>query len=550
MLSWLFDQSNRGAKAIAASQLFDRDWYLECNPDVRAAGIDPLLHYLKSGAAEGRDPNPLFDSDWYVERNPDVRAAGMNPLVHYLKRGAAAGRNPNPLFDAALYLEQLTPDERNRWSNPLVHYYARGRARGLRVNKLFDPKFDTSSRDRIVQSCANGRPTVLMVLHYSGGGAEKHVWDIVGLARERINSLLIMPTLEGPVAIMLAEPELPVKLHFDARTQWNELLALLRECNIARLHIHHLQGSEHYLRALVRELGLPFDFTAHDYYALSPQPHLIGRDGRFVGENLAAKAEELLEMSAAPTRPRSLTDWQAEHRWLLTEASRVIVPSHDVARRLHLHVPDLRPVVAAHPEVQNNIQSRRPVFSAGSPLRIALLGELALHKGLDVLSACARLAKAHRRLLEFQIIGAVDAHRARELLDLGVRITGRYDHADLPRLIHECAPHLLWYPAQAPESFSYTLSEGLLSNLPMVVPDLGALAERVGGRPWTWVMPWDLDSAAWNRFFLTIREQNFVTGTPPAPVGLPWNVTDEFYHGEYLSWTDSVAMTEQGIAEK
>lgn len=35
----------------------------------------------------------LFDGEAYLERNPDVRAAGMDPLVHYLRHGMDEGRN-------------------------------------------------------------------------------------------------------------------------------------------------------------------------------------------------------------------------------------------------------------------------------------------------------------------------------------------------------------------------------------------------------------------------------------------------------------------------
>jgi FkbM family methyltransferase len=54
--------------------------------------VNPLRHYLRRGAAEGRDPSPHFDSDWYLQANPDVAKAGVNPLVHYIKRGASEGR--------------------------------------------------------------------------------------------------------------------------------------------------------------------------------------------------------------------------------------------------------------------------------------------------------------------------------------------------------------------------------------------------------------------------------------------------------------------------
>jgi hypothetical protein len=76
----------------AVARLFEAAWYLVTYPDVAAAGVNPLEHYLRHGAAEGRDPGPLFSTRWYLEAYPDVAAAGVNPLEHYLRRGAAEGR--------------------------------------------------------------------------------------------------------------------------------------------------------------------------------------------------------------------------------------------------------------------------------------------------------------------------------------------------------------------------------------------------------------------------------------------------------------------------
>src|SRR5207302_50744 len=109
------------------SRLFDREWYLQRNPDVAASGVNPLTHYIKKGAAEGRDPHPLFDSDWYLERNPEVAVAGTNPLSHYIYCGSAEGRNPNPLFDTEWYL-QRNPDIVSSGMNPLTHHIHFGAA--------------------------------------------------------------------------------------------------------------------------------------------------------------------------------------------------------------------------------------------------------------------------------------------------------------------------------------------------------------------------------------------------------------------------------------
>jgi hypothetical protein len=79
-------------KLISRSGLFDPAWYLDKYPDVKTTNIDPLFHYLRYGANEGRRPSPLFDTTVYLQRNPDIKAAGLNPLVHYLRYGLKEAR--------------------------------------------------------------------------------------------------------------------------------------------------------------------------------------------------------------------------------------------------------------------------------------------------------------------------------------------------------------------------------------------------------------------------------------------------------------------------
>jgi len=44
------------------------------------------------GWHEGRDPSAGFDTTGYLAANPDVAAAGVNPLDHYLMFGVYEGR--------------------------------------------------------------------------------------------------------------------------------------------------------------------------------------------------------------------------------------------------------------------------------------------------------------------------------------------------------------------------------------------------------------------------------------------------------------------------
>jgi hypothetical protein len=81
--------------------LFDRDFYLNRYQDVRRYGLDPVWHYIRYGAAEGRNPGPDFNTLFYMTTYPDVQASGINPLFHFIKYGSHEGRLavPPPLPD-------------------------------------------------------------------------------------------------------------------------------------------------------------------------------------------------------------------------------------------------------------------------------------------------------------------------------------------------------------------------------------------------------------------------------------------------------------------
>ena len=171
---------------------FDVAFYLESHPDVRTSGMDPVLHYVKWGWREGRDPHPdfstsgwiarhpelhatgrnpylhhlttpadtapikvteaqivsaiaaEFDSAWYLDRNPDVAKTGTNPLKHYIRYGAAEGRNPNPEFSSAYYLA-ANPDVAQAGLNPFWHYIVAGRNEGRAPTNPGGEKLETLS---------------------------------------------------------------------------------------------------------------------------------------------------------------------------------------------------------------------------------------------------------------------------------------------------------------------------------------------------------------------------------------------------------------------
>jgi hypothetical protein len=78
---------------LEQSGLFDRDLYLARYLDAPSEGT--LKFFLETGWHRGHDPGPDFNTSYYLKTNPDVAAAGVNPLVHYILHGATEGRVPH-----------------------------------------------------------------------------------------------------------------------------------------------------------------------------------------------------------------------------------------------------------------------------------------------------------------------------------------------------------------------------------------------------------------------------------------------------------------------
>lgn len=94
-VSFLSDVVQPYLDIIKDSGFFDSVWYTntyELPLNDQGGEMDLVLHYLLYGGYENKRPSPEFDSSYYLENNQDVRASGINPLLHYVLYGQAEGR--------------------------------------------------------------------------------------------------------------------------------------------------------------------------------------------------------------------------------------------------------------------------------------------------------------------------------------------------------------------------------------------------------------------------------------------------------------------------
>lgn len=90
MRTWPYSLCLRGTGM--AQRLFDDKTYKEQCSKLGISCSDGFRHYSSIGWRLGLDPTTWFSTVEYLELNPDVATAGVNPFIHFLKRGSREGR--------------------------------------------------------------------------------------------------------------------------------------------------------------------------------------------------------------------------------------------------------------------------------------------------------------------------------------------------------------------------------------------------------------------------------------------------------------------------
>jgi hypothetical protein len=261
-----------------------------------------------------------------------------------------------------------------------------------------------------------------------------------------------------------------------------------------------------------------WDFTTHDYYSMCPQISLTDNTDRYCGEQGDGQCKRCLQRSPAPDG-LDIASWRERHGNLLTKARHVLAPSRDAARRFARMWPAADVRLAPHTDLASLAGFPVPEVVPLAPdarLKVIVLGGLSRIKGADLLEEVAILAAKSSAPVEFHLIG----HAYRELLKqprASLTVHGPYQESDLAGLLRWIKPDLVWFPALWPETYSYTLSACLAAGLPVVATDIGAFPERLSGRKWSWLLPWDAPAARWLAFFREVRDSNFATAQPPVP---------------------------------
>ncbi|WP_396595206.1 hypothetical protein [Brevundimonas sp. R86498] len=468
-------------------EAFDEDFYRASNPDI--ADQDPFDHFVAVGWKEGRDPHPDFSVSDYHLVNPDVAAAGLNPFIHFIRHGRAEGRSlgpartrdrpapgagevdpvraafddehyrasgpvlseaedafthfmltgwrkgrdPNSWFSVARYL-QLNPDVEAAGINPFEHYMVHGRHEGrplthgldfrndiLRLAPPFEahlqslreacPDPDPDPIDRLAQALSQrqtGRRLHITVSqdNYVGafGGIQLCLRiEAAALREQDIDHLHLFPPATAMVVEVNREnPPVGLLLNdvFLGHFRPDEIVALANgqprtEVSFAvhSLIGHSTPGVVGILQAFGAEAGY---YWVHDYSSLCAGYALMRNDVSFCG----APPPESAACRVCQYRPRRRVQMREHERLFEAFAVTVLAPSSGALTLWRRSFPRRPAAAIAHPHARLTPR-RTPRIPrdevSGRPLRVGFLGMATHHKGWPAFAALAEFFSSDPR---------------------------------------------------------------------------------------------------------------------------------------------------------
>jgi len=223
------------------------------------------------------------------------------------------------------------------------------------------------------------------------------------------------------------------------------------------------------------------NFNVHDYLCICPKWNLIGINEEYCNLPKTDICEKCLTTSnpiyTHYNFSSSISIWRDMHFMLFTACNEISVFSLSTMELLKRTYPLLQErSISLVPHKVHYIRSIRPSAIDTSEIVVGVIGSINEIKGLEVIeSLLSTISTDPQSKIRIVVIGSA----LRERPSTKIHYTGIYRKEDLPDIVEKEKVNLFLYPSICPETFSYVAEEMYHMNLPIVLFNIGAPAQRL-----------------------------------------------------------------------
>ena len=444
-------------------------------PDVKATQLSAVQHYCTSGWKEGKDPSPEFSTVFYMDDNPDVKDAAINPLYHYVVAGKTERRYPRRPGGAKadiIFNLNETSSQKSKWK------------------RMLDKSKMISMEGRNSLKALSGK-TILSVSHdayvENVGGIQLCIGvEELHYVKNATNYLHISP-YQPSLQLSEFRDNAASGMHLQCilngkylgTIKSGELLNILERTKNVSFEpvIHGLHGhSPEYLLRLFKKLGVTsIDVWGHDYFTICESFTLMRNSTTFCN----APDKESKSCSVCLYGSNRQKHIGRVDNLLSQFDCHMIFPSNAaqkiwtkaMRKRLQANIKSMQTIQHIALKALKPQSSTRVRSGSARPLKICYIGYPSYHKGWNDFEELVRYTVGNANVAFFQIGSRPDENSIYPI---------QFEHCEVQKdnvnamrdIVARLEIDYLYVPVKWPETFNIVSYEAAAGGAQIITHDI------------------------------------------------------------------------------
>ena len=345
------------------------------------------------------------------------------------------------------------------------------------------------------------------------GGTTLHIYDLINNLREKMNFHVLY--IENDCAMLKSFfPDTSATLNFGPIRTYNKfglynssykniLERLFSFIKIDVIHIHHLLNQYLDIFDLASEKNIPVITTIHDFYYLCPTIQLLNEKQKFCLRDNESNCDRCLSTKFG-VDSGFITKWRKEIYKKLKNVNKIIAPSTN-AKELALEIyKDLEIDVIEHGVNKKDFSIEEISNVNNNTNNIAFLGGINECKGIDILKDLKNILNSSDKNINVHLFG-LSSEPEMNVSNGKYIYNGTYERKQIAKKLKENNIKIVCLFSIWPETYSYTLTEAVMAEIPVITFDIGAISSRIKENNCGWI----LDTGSSSNDIITKIEEIF-----------------------------------------
>ena len=324
--------------------------------------------------------------------------------------------------------------------------------------------------------------------HHIGGGANVYAKELIEKYRKEDKNVLYIQYDFYAGSYKLSYSFQNYQFNFSANT-FEDLTELIEQLQIQEIFLNNLVSYKHnfslldYITMLVTNNNtIKLIIPIHDFYCICPSYTLLNNEDNYCNIPSMETCQKCMQSNNSEWKSFYFDKIDME-RWrkiwsdLLANSHSILCFSNSSKEILLKAYPSLDASLIQ--VIPHTVTPLPPVKlehkNDSKQVTIGVLGAINYSKGSRIIKDLVKRIEKEHLDINIVLIGKT----SEQINSSHLHITGRYKREKLPDLITKHKIDIFFIPSIWPETFSYTTQEIIMMNLPLMVFDIGAPAERV-----------------------------------------------------------------------